>query len=127
MDCVVFGSSALVASSQRRISGSVASARAIAILCCCPPESAELSHLNENVICVVYNGADVAGTPLIAKMAIEENIAANILGAQTKCIGDKVYGSMILGIDGGEEQTERAVNYLKKTPNIIVRRDVVNA
>lgn len=91
------------------------------------PESAELSHLNENVICVVYNGADVAGTPLIAKMAIEENIAANILGAQTKCIGDKVYGSMILGIDGGEEQTERAVNYLKKTPNIIVRRDVINA
>ena len=91
------------------------------------PESTELSHLNENVICVVYNGADVAGTPLIAKMAIEENIAANILGAQTKCIGDKVYGSMILGIDGGEEQTERAVNYLKKTPNIIVRRDVVNA
>lgn len=91
------------------------------------PESTELSHLNENVICVVYNGADVAGTPLIAKMAIEENIAANILGAQTKCIGDKVYGSMILGIDGGEEQTERAVNHLKKTPNIIVRRDVVNA
>lgn len=91
------------------------------------PESTELSHLNENVICVVYNGAGVAGTPLIAKMAIEENIAANILGAQTKCIGDKVYGSMILGIDGGEEQTERAVSYLKKTPNIIVRRDVVNA
>ena len=91
------------------------------------PESTELSHLNENVICVVYNGADVAGTPLIAKMAIEENIAANILGAQTKCIGDTVYGSMSLGIDGGEEQTERAVNYLKKTPNIIVRRDVVNA
>ncbi len=91
------------------------------------PESTELSHLNENVICVVYNGADVAGTPLIAKMAIEENIAANILGAQTKCIGDKVYGSMILGIDGGEEQTERAVSYLKKTPNIIVRRDVINA
>ena len=36
---VVFGSSALVASSQSRTFGCVASARAIAILCCRPPES----------------------------------------------------------------------------------------
>ena len=90
-------------------------------------DTAEPSDINENVITVVYNGAAVAGTPIIAKMAMEEKIAANILGARTKCIGGKVYGSMILGIDGGAEQTERAVEYLKKIPDIIVRGDIKNA
>lgn len=74
------------------------------------------------VIRLVYNGAKVADTPLIAKMAMEDGIAANILAAQTKCIGDKVFGNMLLDIEGGEGELERAVAYLRNTPNIIVRR-----
>ncbi len=71
---------------------------------------------------LIYNGAQVAETPLIAKMAMNEGIAANILAAQTKCIGDKVYGNMLLDIVGGEEETKRAQTYLQSIPNIIVRR-----
>ncbi len=75
-----------------------------------------------NVIRLVYNGAMVADTPLIAKMAMDKGIAANILAAQTKCIGDKVFGNMLLEIDGGEEKTKEAISYLENTENIIVRR-----
>lgn len=82
---------------------------------------------DEDVIRVVYNGAYVADRPLITQMAIDENIAANILAAQTKCIGDKVYGNMLLGISGGAENLKRAVSYLEKTENIIVQEVSHNA
>lgn len=72
------------------------------------------------VIRVVFNGANATETPLIAKMAIEENIAASILSASTRSIGDKAYGNMLLGISGGKEQTQRALDYLGGIPDIFV-------
>lgn len=72
------------------------------------------------VIRVVFNGANATETPLIAKMAIEENIAASILSASTRSIGDKAYGNMLLGISGGKEQTKRALDYLGSIPDIFV-------
>ena len=85
-------------------------------------ETAVPAIASGHVIRLVYNGAMVADTPLIAKMAMDKGIAANILAAQTKCIGDKVFGNMLLEIDGGEEKTNEAVAYLENTENIIVRR-----
>lgn len=85
-------------------------------------ESSVPSFASDSVIRLVYNGALVADTPLIAKMAKDEGIAANILAAQTKCIGDKVFGNMLLDIGGGEKELERAITYLQNTPDIIVRR-----
>ena len=72
------------------------------------------------MIRVVFNGANATETPLIAKMAIEENIAASILSASTRSIGDKAYGNMLLGISGGGEQTQRALYYLGSIPDIFV-------
>ena len=77
---------------------------------------------SDGVIRIVYNGAKVADTPRIAKMAMENGIAANILAAQTKCIGDKVFGNMLLDISGGSDEIQKAIDYLQNTPNIIVRR-----
>ena len=77
---------------------------------------------SDGVIRIVYNGAKVADTPLIAKMAMENGIAANILAAQTKCISDKVFGNMLLDISGGSDEIQKAIDYLQNTPNIIVRR-----
>lgn len=72
------------------------------------------------VIRVVFNGANATETPLIARMAMEENIAASILSASTRSIGDKAYGNMLLGISGGKEQTQRALDYLGSIPDIFV-------
>lgn len=88
------------------------------------PDDNVPSHLSQNSVRVIYNGAAVAGTPIIARMAMDKKLEANILYAQTKCIGDKVFGNMILGINGGGEQLEAAVEYLENIPNIIVRREI---
>lgn len=88
------------------------------------PDNNVPSHLSQNSVRVIYNGAAVAGTPIIARMAMDKKLEANILYAQTKCIGDKVFGNMILGINGGGEQLEAAVEYLENIPDIIVRREI---
>ena len=75
---------------------------------------------DEHRIRVVFNGAFATNTPLITKMAIDEGIAANILAASTRCIGDKVYGNMLLGIPGGDNELERASKYLQSMPDILV-------
>lgn len=75
---------------------------------------------DENVIRVVFNGARATRTPLITQMAIDIGIPANILAASTKCIGDKVFGHMILGIPGERAQLDAAVAYLCATSDIII-------
>ena len=77
-------------------------------------------HKGEKTIRVVFNGVTTAGTPIISSMAIEENIAANILYASTRCIGEKVYGNMILGILDDGDSFSRAVSYLEKNENVVV-------
>ena len=75
---------------------------------------------DEHRIRVVFNGAFATNTPLITEMAIDEGIAANILAASTRCIGDKVYGNMLLGIPGWDSELERASKYLQSMPDILV-------
>lgn len=75
---------------------------------------------DEHRIRVVFNGAFATNTPLITKMAMDEGIAANILAASTRCIGDKVYGNMLLGIPGGDNELKRASKYLQSMPDILV-------
>ena len=86
-----------------------------------PEEDADLlekGNIDEKLIRVVFNGAAATGSPLIAKMAVEKGIEANILYASTKSIGGKVYGSMILGILNTKEQIITAKEYLQNTENI---------
>ncbi len=85
-----------------------------------------VKNAGERFIRVVFNGANATGTPLIAKMAVERGIEASIAYASTKSIGDKAYGSMLLGISGGDEKVLGAIEYLQKTPDIIVQEVSLN-
>lgn len=75
---------------------------------------------NEPKIRVVFNGAKAANIPLISQMAIDKGIISNILGASTKAIGDRAYGNILLGIPGGKEQMQAAIEYLSSIPDITV-------
>ena len=80
-----------------------------------------VAHFDEGgVLRVVFNGAKATMAPMIAQMAIDCGIAASILTASTKSIGDKAYGNMILGIPGGADALARAMQYLKAIPDILV-------
>lgn len=76
---------------------------------------------DERLIRVVFNGAAATGSPLIARMAVERGIEANIVYACTKSIGGKVYGSMLLGIPNDESQVQTATEYLTGVPNVAVQ------
>lgn len=87
------------------------------------PEGAEdalTMNPGEHPIRVVFNGALATRTPLITKMAMEKHIAANILAASTRCIGNKVYGNMLLGIPGEKKQVKEAIEYLQAIADVIV-------
>ncbi len=87
------------------------------------PEAEEINTQakpGETRIRVVFNGAQAAGTPIIAQMALDKGITANILAASTKSIGDKAYGNMLLGISGDADTVHEAKKYLSQIPDIIV-------
>ena len=69
---------------------------------------------------VVFSGAQAASMPLISSMAIEMNILVNIVSAATRCIDDRTYGSMLLGVPGGEEQAKMVAGYLGCVENVTV-------
>ena len=80
----------------------------------------------EHHIRIVFNGADAANTPLIAKLAMETHIAANILGANTKSIEGRAYGNMLLGISGDENTVQKAIAYLQDIEDVIVEEVTAN-
>ncbi|MDY6023894.1 MAG: NIL domain-containing protein [Candidatus Borkfalkiaceae bacterium] len=74
----------------------------------------------------MFNGAGAAGSPLIARMAVEKGIEANIAYASTKSIGGKAYGSMLLGINGDEETVAAAIRYLNDTTDVLAEEVKAN-
>lgn len=85
-------------------------------------QGAELSIApGETVLRVVFNGAVAANRPLISQMAAEKGIMVNILGADTKAIGDKAYGNMLLSVPGGPEKLKEVSEYLSRLPDIRVK------
>ena len=84
-----------------------------------PEERALLeSDIDERIIRLVFNGSAAAGRPVIAQMAIDEGISANILYASTRFIGDKVFGRMLLGLPRESDAAERAIAYLRCSGDI---------
>ena len=75
----------------------------------------------EHRLRVVFNGAPTTRTPLIAQMAIELNIPANILSASTRPIGDKVYGNVLLGIPGDQGNLKKAIQYFTGFPGVLAQ------
>ena len=81
------------------------------------PEGYTPSLFDENPdvhkIRVLFNGDDTATEPVIAKMAVELGVYANIMAASTKTVEGKAFGTMLLGVDSTEDAL-RLIAYLKQ-------------
>ena len=90
------------------------------------PEMADsaISDKHGQRVRIIFNGAIAAKDPLLARMAIKCGIAASIIGASTRSVGDKAYGYMLLEIPGGPNELATAVNFLRETPNVSVQVEV---
>lgn len=80
----------------------------------------------EHFIRVVYNGAMAAGKPMIARLAIEKGIEANISYASTKGIGGKAFGTILLSISGDDNAVKQTIDYLTAEPGIEAEEVNVN-
>ena len=86
-----------------------------------PDEKGGNLEAPEGSVCikVSFNSSDTAEAPLIASLAMDKGIAANIMAAQTKTIGGKAYGKMLLSIPDDEESIKTALEYLEGAGGII--------
>lgn len=68
---------------------------------------------------VRFQGAEAAGSPLIADMAIERGVRANILAASTRLLDGKIYGTMLLGIPKEGRRLSDALEYLSGVEGVV--------
>ena len=67
---------------------------------------------------LIFRSAKTTSIPLVARLATEEQIAANVISASTQKLSEEVYGSMLLGIPAS--QFERAQAFLQSIENLQV-------
>ena len=70
-----------------------------------------------NVIRIAFNGSS-SYEPLIASLAMDCQVKVNILGADTRNVDGKAFGTMLLGLPENAEERERAIQYIKNQPNV---------
>ena len=66
---------------------------------------------------VSFNGSTVYD-PLIASLAIECGVKVNILGADTRNIDGKAFGTMLLLLPDDPNEDAKALSYIRSQPNI---------
>ncbi len=69
---------------------------------------------NKKVLRAVFNGKTSADSSLIALLAKEKNIMANIRYAATKSILNKAYGNMILELEDDEKIVKEAIDFFSE-------------
>ena len=82
------------------------------------PEDDKIHVLPENrLVRLVFNGLSVV-EPIIATLAKEQGICLSILTADTRSIGGKTYGSMVLALPQDETDAARALVYLREIDGV---------
>ena len=71
------------------------------------------------VVRVAFNGG-TAYQPLIASLAIDCGVVVNILGADTRNIDGKAFGSMLLGLPENDVEAAKALAYIASQKDITV-------
>ncbi|MBQ9346809.1 MAG: hypothetical protein IJT94_05625, partial [Oscillibacter sp.] len=73
---------------------------------------------------IAFNGG-TAYQPLIASLALDCGVKANILGADTRNIDGKAFGTMLLGLPDDANEAAKAVSYLRAQPHVTVEEAVL--
>ena len=82
------------------------------------PEGAVIDQFPvHRVVRVVFNGGS-SYEPLIASLAIDCGVKVNILGADTRNIDGKAFGSMLLGLPEDSAEAAKALAYIRSQPNV---------
>ena len=69
------------------------------------------------VVRIAFNGGS-SYEPLIATLAIDCCVKVNILGADTRNIDGKAFGTMLLGLPDDPNEAAKALSYIRSQPNV---------
>ncbi len=84
------------------------------------PDGVALEQLpTGRVVRVAFNG-NSSYEPLVASLAMDCGVKVNILGADTRSIDGKAFGTMLLGLPQDGTEAARALAYLKGQANVTV-------
>ncbi len=72
-----------------------------------------------NVVRLAFNGGS-SYEPLVASLAIDCGVKVNILGADTRNIDGKAFGTMLLGLPEDKAEAAKALAYLRGPANVTV-------
>ena len=82
------------------------------------PDGEKIHVLPQNrLVRLVFNGA-AADQPIISTLAIEQGIKLNVIEADTRSIGEKIFGNMVLGLPQDETEAARALIYMRELPGV---------
>ena len=82
------------------------------------PDGVPVQHLkSERAVRIVFNGGS-SYEPLIATLAIECGVKVNILGADTRNVGGKAFGSMIIGLPNDPGDAEKALQFIRQQKDV---------
>lgn len=76
-----------------------------------PKGSEAMSSPDGKIIRIVFDGQS-SDEPVISNLSLECRVAVNILSADTKDIGGKAFGQMIIRLPDDESSVQRIYNYL---------------
>lgn len=68
---------------------------------------------------ISFNGGTV-NQPLVASLAIDCGVKVSILGADTRSVGGKATGTMLLSLPDDPNEAARALSYIRAQPHITV-------
>ena len=72
---------------------------------------------DSRVIRIAFNGGAVE-RPLVASLAIDCGVRVSILSADMRSIDGKPVGTMLLGLPEDPAESARAIDYIKRQPNV---------
>ena len=82
------------------------------------PGGVQIDRLHAaRVIRIAFNGGS-SDEPLIASLAIDCGVKVNILGADTRSIEGKAFGTMLLGLPDDPNEAAKALSYIRAQPNV---------
>lgn len=82
------------------------------------PNGAPVTMLkSDRVVRIAFNGG-TSYDPLIASLAIDCGVKVNILGADTRNVGGKAFGTMLIGLPNDPEGAEKALSYIRRQKDI---------
>ncbi len=82
-----------------------------------PDKALPLSRWEGRVARIAFNGTTVE-KPVIASLAYEKGILVSILGADTRNVDGKVFGTMLVSLPDEENRSREALDYFNANPGV---------